>query len=65
MTVLGQTLIGQMLYSDKDGETPLMMAAEFSAYETFLGTVLFIKQFESGPASESRLRSTTFHSGLN
>lgn len=54
-----------MLYSDKDGETPLMMAAEFSAYETFLGTVLFIKQFESGPASESRLRSTTFHSGLN
>jgi len=31
-----------MIYLDKDGETPLMMAAEFSAYETFLGTVLFI-----------------------
>ena len=33
---------GLKTFLDKDGETPLMMAAEFCAYETFLGIVLFI-----------------------
>ena len=40
---------GLKTFLDKDGETPLMMAAEFCAYETFLGKVDFNFLFQISP----------------